>query len=121
MLEFPARPRLAAVIGVRYNGRPLQPISMARIGKIPEKIPINDLYYLKRICDDAKHISKRFWWELDAKKHPGPTDLRSLADHRSDRPSALRSPLPSAQGNAGPLPTQTDRPASLWPTRSDVA
>lgn len=48
----------------------LDKISMARMGKILEQIPTKDLYYLKRICDDSKDFSKRFWYELDPKKHP---------------------------------------------------
>lgn len=45
------------------------PITMARMGKTLEKIPTKDLYYLKRVCDDARHFSKKFWWEIDPKKH----------------------------------------------------
>ena len=56
-------------------------ITMSRMGKILEGIPTKDLYYLKRMCDDAylrarakdasgsKAFSKRFWWELDPHKH----------------------------------------------------
>jgi hypothetical protein len=43
------------------------PISMARMGKMLEKIPTKDLYYLKTVCDGAKHFSKKFWWELNPK------------------------------------------------------
>ena len=49
----------------------LEQISMARMGKTLEGIPTKDLYYLKRVCDDAKHFSKKFWWEVDPKKHEG--------------------------------------------------
>ena len=44
-------------------------ITMARMGKILEGIPTDDLYYLKSVCDKAKHFSKKFWWEVDPKKH----------------------------------------------------
>jgi hypothetical protein len=48
-------------------------ITMPRMGKILEAIPTNDLYYLKSVCDEAARrgnsFSKRFWWELDPKKH----------------------------------------------------
>lgn len=54
-------------ISRRRDGLP--EISMAHMGKILEKIPTKDLYYLKRVCDDAKSFSKKFWWELDPKKH----------------------------------------------------
>jgi len=44
-------------------------ISIGRMAKILEAIPTKDLYYLKRVCDDAKDFSKKFWWELDPEKH----------------------------------------------------
>lgn len=48
-------------------------ITMARMGKILEKIPTKDLYYLKRVCDDAKNFSKKFWWELKPHDEDKPT------------------------------------------------
>lgn len=45
------------------------PLTMARMGKTLEKIPTKDLYYLKRVCDDAKHFSKKFWYELNPEKY----------------------------------------------------
>jgi hypothetical protein len=45
------------------------PLSMGRMGKALQAIPTKDLYYLKKVCDDAPNFSKRFWWELDPKKH----------------------------------------------------
>jgi len=44
-------------------------ITMARIGMLLARIPTKDLYYLKKVCDDAPHFSKKFWWELNPKKH----------------------------------------------------
>ena len=44
-------------------------VTMGRMGKILESIPTKDLYYLKRVCDDSKNFSKKFWWELDPKNH----------------------------------------------------
>ena len=44
-------------------------ITMSRMGKILEGIPTKDLYYLKSVCSKAKHFSKKFWWEVDPKKH----------------------------------------------------
>ncbi|MCI0597656.1 hypothetical protein L0Y34_01100 [Candidatus Parcubacteria bacterium] len=49
------------------DGLPL--ISMSRMGYILEGIPTKDLYYLKSVCDKAQHFSKKFWWEIDPKKH----------------------------------------------------
>jgi hypothetical protein len=44
-------------------------ITLGRMGKTLEKIPTKDLYYLKRVCEDAKNFSKKFWWEINPKKH----------------------------------------------------
>jgi len=44
-------------------------ITMARLGAMLVKIPTKDLYYLKKVCDDSKHFSKKFWWLLNPKKH----------------------------------------------------
>ncbi|OGG50288.1 hypothetical protein A2763_01330 [Candidatus Kaiserbacteria bacterium RIFCSPHIGHO2_01_FULL_54_36] len=48
----------------------LAPITMGRMGRTLEKIPTKDLYYLKKVCDDAGNFSKKFWWEVNPKKHP---------------------------------------------------
>lgn len=44
-------------------------ITMGHMGKILEKIPTKDLYYIKRVCNDAPHFSKKFWWLLNPNKH----------------------------------------------------
>lgn len=44
-------------------------ITMGRMGKILEGIPTADLYYLQKVCTRAKNFSKKFWWEVDPKKH----------------------------------------------------
>lgn len=49
------------------DGLPM--LTMARMGKILEGIPTDDLYYLKSVCSRAKNFSKKFWWEIDPKKH----------------------------------------------------
>ncbi len=54
-------------IGRARDGLPS--ITMGRMGKILEKIPTKDLYYLKKVCDEALNFSKKFWWEVDPKKH----------------------------------------------------
>lgn len=48
----------------------LAPLTMPRLGVEIEGIPTADLYYLKSVCSQAKNFSKKFWWELDPKKHP---------------------------------------------------
>ena len=48
------------------------PLTMGRMGKALEKIPTKDLYYLKKVCDDAQNFSKKFWWEINPKKHEEP-------------------------------------------------
>ena len=53
----------------------LAPMTMPRLGRTLEAIPTKDLYYLKSVCDDAlarrglAAFSKKFWWELNPKKH----------------------------------------------------
>jgi len=49
------------------DGLPL--LSMARLGRILQGIPTKDLYYLQSVCNQSKHFSKKFWWEIDPKKH----------------------------------------------------
>ena len=44
-------------------------ITIAHMAKVLEKVPTKDLYYLKRVCDDASNFSKKFWWLLDPRKH----------------------------------------------------
>lgn len=45
------------------------PLNLARMGKILQLIPTKDLYYLKSVCDQATDFSKKFWWEVNPKKH----------------------------------------------------
>ena len=47
----------------------MQPIAMGRMGKMLEKIPTKDLYYMKRVCDDAQNFSKKFWYLLNPEKY----------------------------------------------------
>ena len=47
----------------------LNAISMGRMGKLLQAIPTKDLYYLKRVCDDAGNFSKKFWYELNPDKY----------------------------------------------------
>lgn len=58
------------------------PVTMARMGKTLEKIPTKDLYYLKSVCEDSKHFSKKFWWLLNPKNHPQTTPEEYLASQR---------------------------------------
>ena len=47
----------------------LPPLTMGRMGKLLEKIPTKDLYYIKRVCDDAQNFSKKFWYLLNPEKY----------------------------------------------------
>ncbi|OGC86229.1 hypothetical protein A3D70_01760 [Candidatus Adlerbacteria bacterium RIFCSPHIGHO2_02_FULL_54_18] len=47
----------------------LSPLTMPRMGRLLVAIPTKDLYYLRSICDKAKDFSKKFWWEINPKKH----------------------------------------------------
>jgi hypothetical protein len=60
-------------------------ITMGRMGKLLEKIPTKDLYYLKRVCDDSKNFSKKFWWELNPKKHEEPANESAPKRPRAKR------------------------------------
>lgn len=51
-------------------------ISMARMGKMLEKIPTKDLYYIKRVCDDAQNFSKKFWYLLNPEKYEKKQDKK---------------------------------------------
>ena len=44
-------------------------MSMGHMGKLLQKIPTKDLYYLKSVCDNSNNFSKKFWWEINPKKH----------------------------------------------------
>lgn len=47
----------------------LEKLTMPRMGRLLEKIPTKDLYYLKTVCLEAKDFSKKFWWEINPKNH----------------------------------------------------
>lgn len=51
----------------RQDGIP--PLTMPRMGRLLVAIPTKDLYYLKSVCDQSKDFSKKFWWEVNPKKH----------------------------------------------------
>lgn len=51
-------------------------LTIARMGKTLEQIPTKDLYYLKSVCDDSPNFSKKFWWLLNPKNHPGPAEKK---------------------------------------------
>ncbi|MBC7836617.1 hypothetical protein H7X87_02455 [Acetobacteraceae bacterium] len=44
-------------------------LTLPRMGKTLQAIPTKDLYYLKSVCDQASDFSKKFWWEVNPKKH----------------------------------------------------
>lgn len=44
-------------------------ITMGHMGRLLQKIPTKDLYYLKSVCDQSKNFSKKFWWEINPKNH----------------------------------------------------
>ncbi|MDO8481525.1 MAG: hypothetical protein Q7S75_00370 [bacterium] len=47
----------------------LAKINMGRMGKMLEKIPTKDLYYLKSVCDKADNFGKKFWYSLNPDKY----------------------------------------------------
>jgi hypothetical protein len=46
-------------------------LTIARMGRTLVAIPTKDLYYLKSVCEQSKDFSKKFWWEVNPKKHAG--------------------------------------------------
>lgn len=62
----------------------LPPISMGRMGKMLEKIPTKDLYYLKSVCEKAQNFSKKFWWEINPKNHTEEARKKSQAKFKRD-------------------------------------
>ncbi|HVU80015.1 MAG TPA: hypothetical protein VHD37_01485 [Candidatus Paceibacterota bacterium] len=57
----------------------LAPLSMPRMGKILEAIPTKDLYALKSKCEQSKHFSKKFWWEINPKNHTPEAKAKAAA------------------------------------------
>ena len=45
------------------------PLTMGRMARLLLATPTKDLYYLKSVCDQSKDFSKKFWWEVNPKKH----------------------------------------------------
>ena len=45
------------------------PLGLPRMGRLLLAIPTKDLYYLKSVCEQSKDFSKKFWWEINPKKH----------------------------------------------------
>ena len=45
------------------------PLSLPRMGRLLVAIPTKDLYYLRSVCEQSKDFSKKFWWEINPKKH----------------------------------------------------
>ncbi len=54
-------------VGRRKDGYPA--LTMGRMARLLSATPTKDLYYLKKICEEAKDFSKKFWWEINPKKH----------------------------------------------------
>lgn len=59
----------------------LPPVSMGRMGKLLERIPTKDLYYLKTVCDSAANFSKKFWWEINPKNHTEEAKKKAAAKY----------------------------------------
>ncbi len=68
----------------------LPALSMPRMGRILEGIPTRDIYYLKSVCEQASSFSKKFWWEVNPKKH-APQPSRSLLPKKSASKRAPRT------------------------------
>ncbi|HWB34073.1 MAG TPA: hypothetical protein VG753_02025 [Candidatus Paceibacterota bacterium] len=66
------------------------PLTLPRMGRILEAIPTKDLYYLKSVCDSAKDFSKKFWWEVNPKKHAEPSPTAAAAEKSTKKPRTYK-------------------------------
>lgn len=60
-------------------------LTMGRMGKMLEAIPTKDLYYLKKVCDDAQNFSKKFWYETNPKKHTPEAQAKYAEEFKKNR------------------------------------
>lgn len=60
-------------------------LNLPRMGKILQTIPTKDLYYLKSVCEGATDFSKKFWWEVNPKKHENNPDVLKESGSRPKR------------------------------------
>lgn len=67
----------------------LPPLTMARMGRVLQAIPTRDLYYLKSVCEQATNFSKKFWWEVNPKKH---TDTEGTNTINTSKKARSRKP-----------------------------
>ncbi len=44
-------------------------MTIGRLARKVQGVPTKDLWYLKRVCEDSKNYSKRFFFELNPSKH----------------------------------------------------
>lgn len=58
-------------INATRDGKTFKKLKMGFFATKLSHLSLQDLYYFKRVCDDAKDFSKYFWWSLDSKKHIG--------------------------------------------------
>jgi hypothetical protein len=54
-------------------------LTLGRMARTLQAIPTKDLYYLKRVCDDAKDFSKKFWWEIKPENHTPEAQAKAKA------------------------------------------
>ena len=47
----------------------LAALTMGRMARLFMAMPTKDIYYLKTVCEQSKDFSKKFWWEINPKKH----------------------------------------------------
>ena len=44
-------------------------LTFARMARLLEAMPTQDIYYLKSVCDKAPDFAKKFWWEIKPQNH----------------------------------------------------
>lgn len=60
------------------RGTSYLPITLGRMGRMLEKIPTKDLYYIKSSCEQAENFSRRFWYLLNPEKYENGKKLRNM-------------------------------------------
>ena len=89
----------------------ISPLTMPRMGRILQAIPTKDLYYLKSVCDQAGNFSKKFWWEVNPKKHAlgrSPSAVPVLRARPMDETPQPAPPAPPKKKASKPGPRTRD-------------
>ena len=57
-------------ISTTWDTKKYGKMTIPRMAKKLQGMSVQDMYYLKRVCEDSKDYSKRFFFEINPNKHP---------------------------------------------------